>query len=816
MSKNHQVSSSVPQSDWLSYSRNLSEKIDYLVGQKFVGNNITKSVVFVATGGYGRQEMAAGSDIDLLVFSSEALTTQQQKTLRSLGTLDTGQQKLSFQLHDSQSLSAALESHDNLHLLTSLLDRRMVTGSKKAFSQLEKITAAFVAKRGPANLIAEKLRERDVRHLRLGDSRYALQPDIKEGKGALRDLHTLRWIVQLTGNDPNPQNLAKLGFLTKPEASLFQQIFDFFNAARHYLHLASGRHNDRLGFEWQPAVALAMGYGDAEPNKRAEKFMHDYFMMASETGYLTRIICTALEDRDLSASATAGTRWANLDQSTGGLPLHNNRLMLPKNTDLTKQPDETLRLFRASQATGTDIHPDALRSIRKWLSEKGGVQLAKSKQAYALFLEILLDDYQNLHALRHMGESGIISALIPAFENIRAHMQYDMYHVYAADEHTFRACSVLHDIEQQRLTAQAPLSSELFKTISPASRSALFLAMLLHDMGKGTGGDHARAGAKLAGDILPRFPVDAQARDTAIWLVENHLLMTMTAFKRDLEDDQTISDFATAVQSPERLKLLTLLTVADIMAVGPDQWNNWKAGLLRQLYDLTRRHLVGEARNTPKDISEQLKHLKPLKGVEGLRVSFEVLPDHDHSRLVVATSDRKGLFAMLAGAIAAAGASVASARIHTLPDATALDIFELQDVRGHAYENTSYLMRCLTSAFTGKLDIAQEIAERRKLAAKAKAAFDIPARVIIDTEASNEHTLIEVNGADRPGLLYDLSAALTANECRIHAAKVATFGRTAVDVFYIKDAFGLKITHAGQLAKLEKELKIALQPDKSP
>ncbi len=813
MSVNHQVSSSVPASDWLTYSRNLTEKIDYLVQQKFIGNNITKTVAFVATGGYGRQEMVAGSDIDLLVFSPDPLTAQQQKALRSLGTLETGQRKLSFQVHDSLSLKSAIENHDNLHLLTSLLDRRLVTGSKKAFSLATKITTDFIASRGAANLIAEKLHERDARHLRLGDSRYALQPDIKEGKGALRDLHTLRWIIQLTGHDPAPESLAKKGFLTKAEATTLQELFDFFNNARHHLHLASGRANDRLGFEWQPAVALVMGYSDAEPNKRAEKFMHDYFMKASETGYLLRVLCTALEDMDLSASATAGRRWANIDQTAAGLPLHNNRLLLPKKCDLTKQPEESLRLFRASQETGTDIHPDALRSIRKWLPEKGGAQLAKSKEAYALFLDVLLDDYQNLHTLRHLGETGMISALIPAFENIRAHMQYDMYHVYAADEHTFRACAVLHDIEQQRLTAQAPLSSEIFKTISPASRSALFLAMLLHDMGKGTGGDHARAGAKLAADILPRFPIDAQSRETAVWLIENHLLMTMTAFKRDLEDDQTISDFASAVQSPERLKLLTLLTVADIMAVGPDQWNNWKAGLLRQLYDLTRRHLVGEPRSAAKDLNEYLKLTKPVKGVDGLRMYFDILPDNDHSRLVVATSDKKGLFALLTGAIASAGASVASARIHTLPDGTALDIFELQDVRGHAYENTLFLTRCLTRAFTGKLDINQEIAERRKLAAKSKGGFTVAARVIIDIEASNEYTLVEVNGADRPGLLHDLSAVLTAHDCRIHAAKVATFGRAAIDVFYIKDAFGLKITHAGLLAKLEKELKIALQPD---
>ncbi|TAL35297.1 MAG: [protein-PII] uridylyltransferase [Alphaproteobacteria bacterium] len=808
----------------------------------------------VALGGYGRRELGPFSDVDILFLSEDELTPAGKKLVEELNTIfwNAGI-KLAYSVRTLAECEAAMTS--DLHFLTGMLERRLIWGPKPVFRQLEKAFESVRDASPPGSFIAAKLTERDARHRKHGDSRFKLQPNVKESKGGLRDIQTLMWLANFLYGITTPEGLVEKGILTAAEAASLQEAQRFFWTVRCHLHLLTGRMNDRLSFEVQPEVAARMGYREPQPNLRAEKFMKDYFLMAKETGHLTRIICADLEARSLSGGATTGTRKIALDDVIEDFPVTHNRLNVPDRSYFRKTPSEIIRIFRAAQTSGHDIHPDALRAIRNSLKTLAP-DLQADPTAHWIFLTILLDGRRAESTLRRMNEAGVLTALIPDFSNIFAHMQYDMYHVFTADEHTIYAVGMMHKIENGDLAEAAPLATDLFRKIQ--SRRALYVGMFLHDIAKGTGGAHSTKGAEIARRVCPQMGLSDEETETAAWLVEHHLLMTMTAFKRDLNDAKTIEDFVALVQSPERLKLLTILTTSDIMAVGPDRWNNWKAGLLSELYFKAIEHMAG----TPRDredsdqfiilqkkvrrlVGEETKALQylgdyapkyfwlsfPPEAIAGFvhalhkntgKVDATVIrispnPQQDFTEVFIFTPDRKGLFATLSGAMAASGASIADARIFTLTNGMALDIFQIQDLNGHVYENTSFLQKTLKAALAGTIDLAAEIAERQRTAPKKGQHFRVPPRVIIDNDASASNTVIEVNGRDRPGFLYDVTSALTNAGLQISAAKITTFGSRAVDVFYVKDSFGLKIVHRNKLQSIENALKAALEktPEKA-
>lgn len=797
----------------------------------------------IAVGGYGRRELAPSSDVDVLFLTEDALSASGRKIVETLNTAfwNAGV-KLSYSVRTLEDCEEAMRS--DLYFITSLLEKRRVWGPEATYERLEAALEKYLAASSPSVFVAAKLAEQEARHKKMGDTRYHLQPNLKESKGGLRDIHTLLWIANFLYGETTPKGLVKKGLLTAQEARTLQQAQEFFWTVRWHLHAIAGRGADRLSFDVQPEIALRMGYGDAEPNRRAERFMKDYFRMAAETGHLTRILCAAIEAQSLGGGATAGTKKLALAGMIEGFPVANNRLTA-ETGHFERTPSDIVRIFRVSQNSGHDIHPDALRAMRDTLPE---ADFSLDGEAYRLFLLILLDEKKSEQTLRRLNEAGVLSALLPDFGNIFAHMQYDMYHVFTADEHTIRAVGMMHAIENGDLTDEAPLAHELFRKIH--SRRALYAAMFLHDIAKGTGGQHSAKGAAIAKKVCPLLGLAPEETETVAWLVENHLLMTMTAFKRDLNDPKSIADFVAAVQSPERLKLLHILTCADIMAVGPDRWNAWKAGLLAELYYKSAEHMSGTPRDrdddeqfiiarkktrrlvgedaptlqylsdyapryfwlsfTPENIASFVKTLRKHPAKEPTVIKVTPEPNQGYTEVFVFTPDRKGLFATLSGAMAASGASIVDARIFTLSNGMALDVFQIQALDGQVYENTAFLQKTLKSALAGSLDLEAEIAERRKGAPQKGRHFAVQPRVIIDNDASASNTVIEVNGRDRPGFLFDVTSALTQAGLQISAAKVTTFGARAVDVFYVKDAFGLKITHREKIAAVESRLKEAL------
>ena len=805
----------------------------------------------VAVGGYGRGEMAPHSDVDLLFLIPYKLTPRTEQVIEDVLYF---LWDLGFKVGQAtRSVDDCLrQAKADLTICTSLLEARWLWGDQDLYRTLRKrFQKEVAAAKDAARFIEAKLGERAERHKRMGGSRYSLEPNIKEGKGGLRDLHTLYWIGKFLYQVDDVAELTARGVFTKTEARRFDKAQNFLWTLRCHLHYATGRAEERLTFDLQKEIAPRLGYTDRAGLLDVERFMKHYFLVAKDVGDLTRIFCATLEaehDRRSRFRLPALRRRRSID----GFRLERDRLSVAGPEVFAKHPVQMLRIFHAAQKHDLDIHPQALRWITQNLKHiDAGVRA--DAEANRLFLDMLTSTNDPERTLRRLNEAGVFGRFVPDFGRVVAQMQYNMYHHYTVDEHTLFAIGILHKIEQGLLKDQAPIASEVVHKV--LSRRVLYLAVLLHDIAKGRGGDHSQLGAKVARKLCPRLGLSEEETETVAWLVLHHLAMSDTAFKRDLTDPQTIADFSARVQSPERLRLLLVLTVADIRAVGPGVWSAWKAALLRDLYWRAEEALTGgvsedsrqarvEAAQTDlrgklgdwpeEDIAAHLargyapywlsvdsetheRHARLVREAERRQAPLTVDTRIDRYRQVtevtVYTADHAGLFSRIAGAMAVAGASIDAARIFTLANGMALDTFYVRDAIGGPFDRPDRLARlsaAVEQTLAGRLKPVQELARRRSPLPSRLRVFKVTPRVLIDNKASARATIIEVNGRDRPGLLYDLTRALSKLNLMIHGARIATYGEQAVDVFYVQDALGDKIQAPAKLKRIHERLIAAL------
>jgi len=799
----------------------------------------------VALGGYGRGELAPYSDVDLMFLLpykqtpwGEQVVEHMLYQLWDLG-LKVG--------HSTRSIDEAIRlAKSDLTIRTSLLEARYVWGDQALFLELkERFGRDVVAGTGP-DFTEAKLAERDERHQRMGDSRYVLEPNVKDGKGGLRDLHTLYWIAKYLYRVETTPELVEHGVLTAAEARTFQRCEEFLRTVRCWVHALAGRPEERLTFDLQPELAKRLGYADRAGTRGVERFMKHYFLVAKEVGDLTRIFCAALEEQHKRKKKSFLPRLGLRRREVEGFQVEGERINVASPDAFEKDPVKLVRLFHVAHERGLDIHPNAVKEITRSLRLVDR-RLRENPEANRLFMEILASRKDPEVILRRMNETGVFGRFVPDFGRVVAQMQHDMYHVYTVDEHTIRAIGILAKIESGEFKDDHPLSAEIIHKLQ--MRRALYLAVLLHDIAKGRGGDHSVLGEQVALELGPRLGLEPAETETVAWLVRWHLAMSSTAFKRDLDDPKTILDFVALVQSPERLKLLLILTVADIRAVGPTVWNGWKGQLLRELYhraeeamggrldargqrvtaakdvlrkrlaDWTEAELDGHLARAPDsfwlsaDIETHERLARLMREADRTKAPLTVDTRVSRFRAVtevtIYTADHPGLFSRLAGAMAASGASIVDARIFTTTDGMALDVFWIQDADGKAFDRPDRLARlsaAIEQTLSGRLKLHEELPKRRgKLPTRAE-VFRVEPQVLIDDTASNTHTVVEVVGRDRPALLYDLTRALFRLSLTISHARISTYGERAVDVFYVKDLFGLKVTQQGKLDALRQRL----------
>ncbi|HEV2301913.1 MAG TPA: [protein-PII] uridylyltransferase [Stellaceae bacterium] len=814
-------------------------------------------IAMVAVGGYGRGELAPFSDIDLLFLLPYKKTPHTEQVVEyllyllwDLG-LKVGQATRSVE-------ECLRQARSDPTIRTALLEARWLWGEEALYGDLKKRFENEIVRGSAAAFIEAKLAERDERHLRVGDSRYQLEPNVKEGKGGLRDLHTLYWLAKYIYRIDDVAKLVDLGVLSAAESQRFARAQGFLWTVRCHLHYLTGRAEERLTFDLQAEIGRRMGYTDHAGTRGVERFMKHYFLVAKDVGDLTRVFCAILESDQKKRRRLSWLRWGAARRSFDGFVIDGERLTIPAEDFFAKDPVALLRLFHVAQQHDLDIHPRALRAASHAL-KRIDAELREDKEANRLFLEILTAKKDPETALRRMNEAGVFGRFIPDFGRVVAQMQYDMYHVYTVDEHTLFAIGMLSKLETGALAAELPLASELAQSL--VSRRALYLAVLLHDIAKGRGGDHSVIGERIAQKLGPRLGLTEEETETVAWLVRWHLLMSNTAFKRDIEDPQTIEDFVARVQSPERLKLLLVLTVADIRAVGPKVWNGWKAALLRELYhralDVVTGGLAAERRDARiaaaqaaarallPDFSDSEfalfaargypfywlslpaeahgRHARLMREAEAsgapLVVENRVDPRRAVTEVTLYTADHPGLFSRIAGALAVSGANIVDAKIMTMSNGMALDTFWVQDSSGGPFDRPDKLAKLAATfekVLAGDLKPHRELARPPAIPSRTE-VFTVTPRVLIDNKASLSHTVIEVNGRDRPGLLHALTRELTRLNLQISSAKISTYGEKVVDVFYVKNLFGHKVEHPQKLDEIHAALeKVLARGNRAP
>ena len=805
-------------------------------------------IALLAVGGYGRGEMAPQSDVDLLFLTPYKITPWAESVIESmLYMLWDLRLKVG---HASRTIEDCLRlGREDFTIRTALLERRPICGDQDLAQELGDRLWTDLFEDTLAEFIEAKLAERDARHKKQGDQRYRVEPNVKEGKGGLRDLQTLFWVAKYQHRVREPEDLVSKGVFTEEEYATFREAEEFLWAVRCQLHLATGRPSDQLTFDLQVEVADRLGFKDTEGRRGVEHFMQAYFRHATQVGDLTRIVLTALEAAHLKKEPALMRFLKRRKRTKAGYVVKHGRLAVANDDKFLADKLNILRLFEEGLRTGMLIHPDAMRLISANLDLIDD-EMRHDKEANRIFLDMLLKHGNPERALRRMNELGVLAAFIPEFEPIVAMMQFNMYHSYTVDEHTIQVISNFTQIERHELDEELPISTEIMER--GVNRKVLMVAMLLHDIGKGRPQDHSILGAQIARKVAPRLGLSTKDSETVEWLVRYHLLMSDMAQKRDIADPRTVRDFAKAVKTMQRLELLTVLTVCDIRGVGPDTWNNWKATLIRTLYNQTQRALEDgmedlnrasrgtEAKRalrkeladwTAKELrAETSRHYdsywqglhvtahkvfaKLLRDIKDDEVRVDIYEDEerDVTRVYFALADHPGIFSRIAGALTAVRANIVDARTYTSKDGYATACFWVQDADGHPFDvdRKERIEKMIHRLLKGEVVATQANANSDKLK-KRERVFKVPTHITFDNEGSEIYTIIEVDTRDRPGLLYDLTRTLANTNVYIASAVIATYGEQVVDTFYVKDMFGLKFHAEHKQKLLEQKLRTAIE-----
>ena len=828
---------------------------DFAVKHFYYAQNPTAAerIAVVATGGYGRGELAPGSDIDLLFVRPFKQTPWGESVIEFILYMlwDLGL-KVG---HATRSLPECVRlAKQDITIRTAILEARYLWGDEKLYEELRKKFWSEVATGTGQDFVEAKLAERDERHARQGESRYLVEPNIKEGKGGLRDLQTLYWIGKYVYHVEDAADLVQHNVLTRDEYKTFQKAEAFLWDVRVRLHYLVGRAEERLSFDVQPDLAARMGFTGDNPRRAVEAFMKAYFLVAKDVGDLTRIFCAALEDQNRKRRPSLAAMLPGFlrPRTSGDDFFVENGRLTARASVFKADPVNMIRIFHIADAKKVDVHPDALRTITRSLDLIDD-RVRQDPEANRLFLEILTSRADPERTLRLMNEAGVFGRFVPEFGRVVGLMQFNMYHHYTVDEHLIRAVGYVASIDRGEHRSEHPLATDVIKRIK--SRATLYVAMLLHDIAKGLPGDHSDVGEAIAQSLCPRLGLSSEDTRAVMWLVKYHLVMSDTAQRRDISDPKTVKDFVQQVQTPEMLRLLLVLTVADIAAVGPGVWNGWKGQLLRELYHEAEAVMSGGDATPAR--AARVEHAK-----EGLRKRISDLPiaaqeralerhydnywlafdDAAHERharlmteadakgelfslsaesndfravteIVLYTPDHPGLFSQLAGAVSASGGSIVDAKAFTTSDGFALDVFSIQDAEGGAFGDATRVERLRQSIErTLRGEAAPRAAIAKRPAKRRTSAFRVTPRINFDNDASASATVVEVEGLDRPGLLYDVTDALFQSGLSISSAMVSTYGERAVDVFYVRDGFGHKVRHEERLKAVRERLAKALEP----
>ncbi|HXI09369.1 MAG TPA: [protein-PII] uridylyltransferase [Thermodesulfobacteriota bacterium] len=797
-----------------------------------------EKTALVALGGYGRAELNIRSDIDLMLLYDKKLTPAiEDFTQQILYVLwDTGLD-LGFSI---RSVAECVDlAKDDIKTMTALLDERFLLGDEKLHARLKTSVRKNLFGKGrvPA-FINEKMEETVQRHSRFGGSVYILEPNVKEGEGGLRDLHTAMWVIKAKNSDETDPR--RLGLISKTDYSVLADSLDFILWVRNELHYESNRKADQLTFDHQERIAGLLGFRNTEKALAVESFMQRYYSHASNMFRYSNLILSRTLHREDKGSFSWPKKKVRVDKNysvVGGV------LAVTDREAFVKDPSAAMKAFEYSQAFDVEIDQGTVDLILGYL-ETAGDEFRTSRDVSESFIKILKG--RNVYrTLSEMHRLKFLDKYIPEFADITCRVQHDLYHVYTVDAHTLFA---VREIERLRgeYKPDFSLQSTIFEEIP--NPEVLILAVLFHDIGKAHGKGHAVKGAEIVPEICRRLNLSEDDTNLLKFLVKNHLLLADTAQYRDLHDEKLIIEFAKKVGDIERLNLLYLLTFADVRAVGPEVWNQWKGTLFQELYFKALTVLergtfeVEEAEVKYQRIKERVADILKPAGVDRSTVEnhFELLPqryflsnspdiiaDHmnivqdfggkpyvmtvrqdtfrEYTEIIVCTHDMHGLFSMITGVMAANAVNILGAQINTLKNGIALDILQVNSHTGEYITDEAKLKKIeadLAGVITGKTKVASLVGKRKPSILDSKPKPLVRTIVQIDNDVSEAYTVIDIHTQNRIGLLYDITSTLSKLGLYIFVSKISTKGDEAADIFYVKDIFGQKIFYKEKLKEI--------------
>lgn len=832
-----------------------------VAGQARRLTRLEQRLAVIARGGYGRGELNPFSDIDLLFLHDwkpgPYLEIVAETILHALwdAGLTVG--------HAVRNLKSTLKmANDDLIEETAILDARYLAGDRTLFEELEKLLPGEVLNRTQPKFFRAKLKESRDRHARFGDSVYLLEPHLKEGEGGLRDLHTALWIAKVKYKIHSLDELVHKAIIGEAELAEVASARDFLWRVRNSLHFLSGRHFDQLTFEYQERIAPLLGFKAEDTLGADASLMRAYYRHASTIHrFAESLIARATEEITPGRFLRRNTP----RQIRPGVVIQNRVLGIEAEDFFRRDPLNLVTIFADCQAHRVELSGSTYQILRDNLALIDDRMRADPRLGAAL-MAILNAPERVAETLEAMHRAGVLGAIIPEFGNLYARVLHDLYHIYTVDRHSLVAVRELERLRAGEFKESTPLLTEVARAVD--CLPLIFLALLLHDIGKGQGHDHHERGALLTADVCRRLGLGDEQIDAVVFLVRNHLLMSQVAQKGDVDDQQIVAEFARLAGSIERLKALYLLTFADMRAVAPNVYNNWRDMLLGDLYmralkvlEQGDREAVDPARRLVQvktAVRQQLEgHHAPAEAIEqflermpdryfltvpegDIALHFELMqalakgegfalvsrhrhfPELEYSEFLVATPDQPGLFSKIAGVLTANNLNIVSARITTRDDGVALDSFRVSHTIGAggvALEEDRWLKveAELEQVLRGHRDVVELVATAHRESAPRRRRFvrRVPTEVTVDNRSSEQFTVVDVFTQDRLGLLFTITHTMFELGLRIHLARISTNADQALDVFYVSDRGGRKIVEVEAMRELRETLLAKLTENAS-
>lgn len=811
-----------------------SHLVDTLLRQLWRSHSMPPQSALIAVGGYGRGELFPHSDIDLLVLLPEQSSFTDNSAIEALvGVLwDVG---LTVGHSVRTPRECVLAASQDVTIQTNLLEARHVCGSRARYLQLRALIGATIR---PAEFYRAKVQEQRQRHARFDDTAYNLEPNVKESPGGLRDLQTILWIARSLGLGKDWKALVTHGLITPAEARQLRRHERHLQTLRVHLHYLARRHEDRLVFDFQNALARQLGFIDTARRRASEQLMHGFYSSAKFIGLMNDILLPLLQSYGDPIDAPATSINERFDARRDLLEIRSADL-------LTRQPatifESYLLLEQHPELKG--MSPGLSRALHRAQTRVDGA-FRRCPAHQQLFMQILRQPVGVTHALRLMNRHGILGRYIPAFGRIVGQMQHDLFHVYTVDEHILNVLRNLRHFALPEFRHEFPLCSKLFSDFD--APHLLYLGALFHDIAKGRGGDHSLLGTRDARSFCRRHALPPADTELVAWLVRSHLVMSSVAQKSDLTDPKVIEQFTRFVADERRLTALYLLTVADIRGTSPKVWNNWKAQLLENLFFAARRGLRGDAADVDGEIETRQAHARERLEYYGIMpdsyralwgmwgrpyfLRFEAQEIAWHTRLLLShantaavivrarllpvgygiqvmiyTADRDDLFARICRFFERAGYSIVEARIHTTLHGYAIDNFTVI----YQYDKTTSYRDLLNYI---EYELALRLEQQGPLEAPLQGRISrqvkhmpIPTTISLHQDENSDKHIIDVVASDRPGLLSRLAGMLLKHGVHLHNAKINTLGSRVEDTFVVSGRGGTRLS-AAKLKKLQEDI----------